>query len=99
MKRYDVDGNELLIARIDGNYYATNATCPHLGADLSRGTLEGTVVTCPRHHSQFDISDGHVVRWTEFSGLARKLNDAVRSSRPLQTYTLTVENGRIMVKL
>ena len=99
MKRCDVNGRSLLIARVDGDYYATAADCPHLGADLSRGTLEGTVVTCPRHHSMFDVRDGHVVRWTEFSGLARKLNDAVRSPRPLQTYPVIVENGRVKVKL
>jgi 3-phenylpropionate/trans-cinnamate dioxygenase ferredoxin subunit len=99
MKRYDVEGHAVLLARVDGEYYATTSICPHLRGDLSRGKLEGTVVTCPRHHSRFDIRDGHVVRWTDFSGLARTLNDTVRSPRPLQTYPVLVENGRVMIKL
>ena len=29
------------------------------------GKLDGTIVTCPRHYSQFDLADGRVVRWTD----------------------------------
>ena len=30
----------------------------HFGGDLSKGKLEGKVVTCPRHGSQFDVTTG-----------------------------------------
>jgi nitrite reductase/ring-hydroxylating ferredoxin subunit len=36
--------------------------CPHAGAVLSEGELEGTVITCPRHGSQFDVRTGERLR-------------------------------------
>ena len=62
MKKYQVQGIEILIARIEGKYYAAQNKCPHFGGDLSKGKLEGTRVTCPRHGSQFNLTDGSVVR-------------------------------------
>lgn len=36
--------------------------CPHAGAILSEGEVEGTYITCPRHGSQFDLQTGERVR-------------------------------------
>lgn len=63
MKQVNVQGHEILIAQVGNKYYATNNRCLHMGGNLSQGKLEGTVVTCPWHGSQFDLQDGHVVRW------------------------------------
>lgn len=52
------DGVPLLLARIDGKVCAWLDRCPHLGSRLSAGRLEGSVVTCPSHHWQFDLTDG-----------------------------------------
>jgi len=32
--------------------------CPHAGGDLSSGELTGTVVACPWHHWEFDVTTG-----------------------------------------
>ena len=69
MKEVLAQGREILLARVGDNYYAADNRCPHMGGKLSRGKLEGTIVTCPRHGSQFDLSDGRVVRWLKGSGL------------------------------
>ena len=53
MKRIYVEGKEILLARIDGKYYVAAGRCPHMRGFLSRGTLKGTVVTCPLHGSRF----------------------------------------------
>jgi nitrite reductase/ring-hydroxylating ferredoxin subunit len=46
-----------------GNRFTVCADrCPHAGALLSEGELEGGVVTCPRHGSQFDVSTGQRLR-------------------------------------
>lgn len=45
-----------------GALYAIEDVCPHAGAVLSDGELEGTVLTCPRHGSQFDVCTGTRVR-------------------------------------
>jgi len=69
MKEVLIQGREILLVRVGDNYYAADNRCPHMGGKLSQGKLEGTVVTCPRHGSQFDLSDGRAVRWLKGSGL------------------------------
>ena len=58
MKPLIVQGKEILVVNYNGNYYAINRRCSHMGGDLSRGKLEGKIVTCPRHGSRFDITTG-----------------------------------------
>jgi len=45
-----------------GGLHAIVDSCPHAGASLSEGALEGDVITCPRHGSQFCVIDGARVR-------------------------------------
>jgi 3-phenylpropionate/trans-cinnamate dioxygenase ferredoxin subunit len=99
MKRVQEGGRDLLIARVGDQYYAAENRCPHMGGDLSQGTLEGTIVTCPSHHSQFDLTDGRVVRWTDWSGLKLSIAKAIRAPRPLSTYAVEVEGDSIRVRL
>jgi 3-phenylpropionate/trans-cinnamate dioxygenase ferredoxin subunit len=99
MKTVRAGGRDLLLARVGEQYYAAENRCPHMGGDLSKGTLEGTIVTCPSHHSRFDLADGRVVRWTDWSGLKLSLAKAVRAPRPLPTYAVEVEGDSIRVRL
>jgi nitrite reductase (NADH) small subunit/3-phenylpropionate/trans-cinnamate dioxygenase ferredoxin subunit len=41
-----------------GNYYAIDDVCPHMGASLSGGYVENGVVTCPWHAWRFRLADG-----------------------------------------
>ena len=94
-----VGGRALLVARIAGTYYAADDGCPHMGAKLSEGTLEGTVMTCPRHGSRFDLRDGHVVRWTSLPGPVAAVAKVIKSPRPLKTYPVKVEGDLVLVQL
>src|SRR3970040_2447342 len=58
MKRFDVEGNEVLIANVHGNFYAVRDRCGHQKAPLSMGKLDGTHVTCPLHGAAFDLTNG-----------------------------------------
>ncbi len=98
MKELLVQGHEILLARVGENYYAADNRCPHLGGRLSRGKLEGTVVTCPRHGSQFDLSNGQVVRWLKGAGLIALVGRALKSPRPLKIYSVKVEDGKIRLE-
>jgi nitrite reductase (NADH) small subunit/3-phenylpropionate/trans-cinnamate dioxygenase ferredoxin subunit len=42
----------------DGQYYAINDICPHMGASLSAGDVTDGVVTCPWHAWRFRVTDG-----------------------------------------
>ena len=99
MKTVSAKGRVILLARIGEHYYAADSRCPHMGANLSLGRLEGTVVTCPRHGSQFDLSDGRVVRWLKGTGVISTISKALKPSRPLITYNVKVEADRILVEI
>ncbi len=76
-----VDKVSLLICRVDGAYYASQLKCPHLSANLAKGTLSGTVVTCPSHGSQFDVRTGENVAWiSKIHGLTRKAFEMLKKS-------------------
>jgi nitrite reductase (NADH) small subunit/3-phenylpropionate/trans-cinnamate dioxygenase ferredoxin subunit len=46
------------VFQVDGQYYAINDFCPHMGASLSGGYVEGGIVSCPWHAWRFKVSDG-----------------------------------------
>jgi 3-phenylpropionate/trans-cinnamate dioxygenase ferredoxin component len=98
-KKVTVSGQEILLVKAENNYYAIANRCPHLNGDLSMGTLEGTVITCPRHASQFDIRDGKVIRWTNWTGAVKAMAGVFKSERPVKTYKTKVENGEISVEV
>jgi len=56
------DGRQILLYRHDGTLYALDNLCSHAAGLLSRGTVEGLVVTCPLHGSQYCLADGSVRR-------------------------------------
>jgi len=61
MKGIKKDDKNILVTNVKGKYYAINARCTHAGGDLSKGKLDGSIVTCPRHGSKFDVTTGKAV--------------------------------------
>jgi nitrite reductase (NADH) small subunit len=52
-------GTKLIaLFRENGQYFAIDDTCPHMGASLSGGYLERGIVTCPWHAWRFRLADG-----------------------------------------
>lgn len=43
------------VFNVSGNFYAIKDSCPHQGDSLSRGSLDGTALTCPGHSWKFDV--------------------------------------------
>ena len=91
MKAVTLRDQEILIINVDGIFYAIGQKCTHLGGDLSKGKLEGKIITCPRHHSQFDISNGKVVIPPTILFMHPQIND-------IKTYQLRIEHGNILIK-
>jgi len=46
---------------VGGNYYALGNRCTHAGGNLSKGFLDGTTITCPKHGSKFDVITGKAI--------------------------------------
>lgn len=53
-----VDGASVVVFNIDGQAYAVDNSCPHNGASLASGQLDGYVLRCPAHGMRFDLRDG-----------------------------------------
>lgn len=98
MRAVSAAGREILLARVRDKYYAADNRCPHMKGDLSQGKLEGTVITCPLHGSQFDISNGQVVRWLR-GGLMSKIGSALKLAKDLMVYNVKVEDGRVLIEV
>lgn len=54
----DCGGESIAIFNIEGTLFACTNRCPHAGAPLQNGFLNGTVVTCPWHGWRFDLAAG-----------------------------------------
>jgi len=99
MKEITVDGIVMLVARVEGQYYAVQARCPHMGGHLGRGTLEGSIVVCPRHGSRFDIRDGQNVEWIpELPSLVRGVAKTVRKPADLTVYATRIRDEQLWVE-
>lgn len=77
-----VGGKELALFNIDGTFYVIDNTCLHRGGPLAEGELDGTVVTCPWHGWQYDVTTGVNV-----------MDDAQR----VQRYDVRVEGGEVLI--
>jgi nitrite reductase/ring-hydroxylating ferredoxin subunit len=61
MKFVNAGGKEIVVCNCDGRFYAINRRCGHMNGPLEMGTLDGTIVTCPMHHVQFDVITGQAL--------------------------------------
>jgi nitrite reductase/ring-hydroxylating ferredoxin subunit len=86
MQKVTVDGKDILVANIDGSYYAVNDTCTHAGASLSEGSLNGSIVTCGWHGAKFDCKAG-------------KLSEFPVKIKDLNSYKVIIESENIFVEV
>lgn len=61
MLRVAVGGVPVMLANVDGNFYALRDVCGHRNAPLSRGRLDGCQVECPLHFALFDVRTGRFI--------------------------------------
>lgn len=90
-KAVKVQDQNVLLANIGGSFYAVSQKCTHMGGDLSKNQPEGNIITCPRHHAQYDVTTGKVVSHPKMALLHPKAKD-------LQTFEVKVENDDILIK-
>ena len=78
-----LQGQEVLICRSDGRYYAVAPRCTHAGQSLQGGRLSGCELSCPLHGARFDIRDGRALKAPAGEGLV--------------TYPVLIEGGKVHV--
>lgn len=57
-RAFAVNGRMVAVFKRDGKFFAIDDLCPHMGASLAEGHVEGNTVTCPWHAWRFCIKDG-----------------------------------------
>ena len=70
MKWVVVDRERVLLANVDGTFYAVRDMCGHRHETLSKGTLFGYVVECPLHFACFDVRSAEVHQRARVGGRA-----------------------------
>ncbi len=83
MRGVEIEGKPVVLACVDGQYYALGGKCTHYGGPLDKGVLRGYTLMCPWHHACFDIRSGQRLE-------PPALNDVPH-------YPVRVENGQLIV--
>src|SRR5262249_37239804 len=79
-------GNKLIaVFCIEGQYWAIDDVCPHMGASLSQGYVENGVVTCPWHAWRFRLADG---AWMDY----------LKGKTRLGCYPVRVQGDEVQVR-
>lgn len=52
------EGLSIALFKLNGEIFALENVCPHMGGPLGEGEIEDGYVTCPWHAWKFDIKDG-----------------------------------------
>ncbi len=58
---FEFDDKSLALFNVDGQLYVIDDSCPHQGASLCGGRLEGRVIQCCAHGLRFDLHSGYLL--------------------------------------
>ncbi len=83
LKSFPVDGKRVLIANVQGTFFATQDLCTHDNGTLADGELIGDEIECPRHGGRFSAKTGEV--------------RALPPMFPIKTYPVRIEGDEIKV--
>jgi glycine betaine catabolism B len=56
-----VERERIVLAHVEGRFYALRDVCGHRNAPLSRGRLDGYSIECPLHFATFDVRTGKLI--------------------------------------
>jgi len=85
LKLVEANDIKILVANYGSGFRAIPPVCPHMEEPLAEsGVLANCVLTCTKHLWAWDL---------------RSLDTLGETERPLKTYTLRQENGRLLVLL
>jgi nitrite reductase/ring-hydroxylating ferredoxin subunit len=99
------NGVNLVLIRNDGNIFAIENKCPHMGLPLGKGKIENGQITCRFHGARFDIRTGENLDWVASLGSlplpqwSRGLVALGKQPHPVKTFKVTVESKDVFVDL
>jgi len=57
-KCVEAGGKQIAVFNVAGAFHAIDNLCLHRGGPLAEGEIDGTLVTCPWHGWQYDVTTG-----------------------------------------
>lgn len=91
LKFVNAGGKDLVIASVDGAFYAMDNWCTHEQGNLSEGELNKNILTCPEHGAQFDVTTGKVLGGPD--------GDPPDTISPEPGYKVKIQGNDVMVDL
>ena len=79
-----VEGEEVALAKVNGELLATSDVCSHEYVHLSGGWMEGEEIECPEHGSRFHMKTGEVAN--------------LPATQPIPVYDVKVEGEEVFLK-
>ncbi len=93
MKGITANQKQILIANVDGRFYAVDAICTHHFGYLPKGKLDKNIIICPVHGAQYDVTTGKVSK--DLSGMMKMLMSG--GAKDLNSYKVEIKDGFIFV--
>jgi len=108
-----VDGPDgpIIVAKVNGELFATSATCPHLGLPMKKGKINpngpggAPEITCSFHNSCFSMKTGKCSKWvTGVLGLENELIGGIMSKagggqKDIKAYSVkTAKDGSVSLE-
>ena len=94
-----VDNHSILLIHEAGEIYAIASACPHMRLPLKGGKIKDYTITCPWHHSAFDLRTGDVKDWSPWPPAVGRMLGALRREHALPVFPTKVEDDAIWVDI
>ncbi len=85
LKQFNIKELEILVVNLNNQFFCLDARCSHAGAPLVESELNGEIIICPWHGSQFNINNGVVIKGP--------------ATKPLKVYKSVVDGNFLFVEI
>ena len=94
-----IGGHSVLLIRHDDEIYAIASACPHMRLPLKGAKVHDHTITCPWHHSSFDLDTGDVKEWSPWPPAVGRMLGALSREKALSVFPTKVEQGKIWMNV
>lgn len=79
-----IEGQEVVVFKIEEDYFALNNRCSHAEASLSEGEVYDCKVECPLHGAEFDLKTGEPL--------------TLPATKPVKVYDVLLQNDLLIIQ-
>lgn len=79
-----IEDQEVVVFKIEDDYFALNNRCSHSEAKLSEGEVYDCKVECPLHGAEFDLNTGNPL--------------TLPATKPVKVYKVYIEGDQLVIK-